>query len=673
MTNDAGGRFAIDAASGQITVANGGLLDFESAAAHSVTVRVTDQGGLSVDKAFSIAVTNVNEAPTNAILSGGIVAENSANGTLVGTVTGSDPDAGAVLTYGLVDDAGGRFAINATTGRITVANGNLLDFETAPSEPIVVRVTDQGGLSVDKAFTIALTDVAGVNLVGTTASNTLTGTGENDTLQGLAGNDTLNGLGGNDILDGGTGNDILDGGTGADTLIGGAGNDTFIVDDPGDVVIENFNEGTDTVKTSLASYALTDNVEILIGTAAGSQVLIGNALGNTITGGNGGSTLMGGAGNDVLNGGDGADTLVGGDGTNTLNGGLGNDILTGGSGTDTLNGGAGADTMSGGLGNDTYTVDDAGDLVVENAGEGTDTVKTSLASYTLTDNVENLTGTAATGQTLGGNALANSITGGAGNDTLIGGDGNDSLNGGAGADTMIGGLGSDTYTVDDAGDLVVENVGEGTDSVRTALAVYTLTDNVENLTGTATTGQTLTGNALANSITGGAGNDTLTGGDGNDSLNGGAGADIMIGGTGNDTYTVDDIGDVVVENAGEGTDTVRTSLASYTLADTLENLAGTATTGQILTGNAAANSITGGTGNDTLTGGDGNDTLSGGAGRRHHDRRHRQRQLYGRRCRRRGGGECGRGHRYGAHVNRQLYARPTTSRTSPVLRRPGRC
>ena len=66
--------------------------------------------------------------------------------------------------------------------------------------------------------------------------------------------------------------------------------------------------------------------------------------------------------------------------------------------------------MIGGAGNDTYTVDNAGDVVIENAGEGTDLVKTSLAAYTLTTNVENLTGTAATGQTLTGNALANTIT-----------------------------------------------------------------------------------------------------------------------------------------------------------------------------------------------------------------------------------------------------------------------
>ena len=135
------------------------LLNYESAASHGVAVRVTDQGGLTVDKSFTMNVTNVNEAPTNATLSGGSVAENAANGAVVGTVAGVDPDAGATLVYSLTDSAGGRFAINAASGQITVANGSLLDYETAASHGIAVRVTDQGWLTFDKAFTVSVTDV----------------------------------------------------------------------------------------------------------------------------------------------------------------------------------------------------------------------------------------------------------------------------------------------------------------------------------------------------------------------------------------------------------------------------------------------------------------------------------------------------------------------------------
>src|SRR5204862_536600 len=217
----------------------------------------------------------------------------------------------------------------------------------------------------------------------------------------------------------------------------------------------------------------------------------------------------------------------------------------------------GADTMIGGTGNDTYYVDNLGDVVTENAGEGTDTVNVSVSGYTLAANVENGTITTTTGLTLTGNGLDNVLTGNSGNDTLNGGAGNDTLNGGTGADTMVGGLGNDTYSVDNLGDVVTENANEGTDLVNVSVSGYTLAANVENGTIAITTGATLTGNALINNLTGNTGNDTL---------DGGAGADTMIGGLGNDTYSVDNLGDIITENAGEGTDTVNVSVTGYTLA-----------------------------------------------------------------------------------------------------------
>src|SRR4029079_10086063 len=114
----------------------------------------------SFSKTFNIALTNVNEAPTNETLTGGSVLGGSANGTVVGTVRGTDPDAGSVLTYSLLDNAGGAFAINANTGVITVADGTKLEFATGASRAITVRVTHQGGLTFDKGFTIAVTDPA---------------------------------------------------------------------------------------------------------------------------------------------------------------------------------------------------------------------------------------------------------------------------------------------------------------------------------------------------------------------------------------------------------------------------------------------------------------------------------------------------------------------------------
>jgi Ca2+-binding RTX toxin-like protein len=173
-----------------------------------------------------------NQAPTDILSSGGTIAENAAAGPLVATCTGVDPDGPAdLLTFSLLDDAGGRFVIS-TVGALRVATGASLDFESAPSHSVLVRVTDAGGLSFDKSFTITLTNVVGVSLVGTNRDNrgagALNGTGEEDTIRGLAGDDELFGLGGNDLLDGGAGNDVLDGGTGNDSLLGGAGMDVLL-------------------------------------------------------------------------------------------------------------------------------------------------------------------------------------------------------------------------------------------------------------------------------------------------------------------------------------------------------------------------------------------------------------------------------------------------------------
>ncbi|MGR9134441.1 M10 family metallopeptidase C-terminal domain-containing protein [Rhizobium leguminosarum] len=533
---------------------------------------------------------------------------------------------------------------------------------------------------------------------GNALVNTITGGAGNDLLDGGAGNDTLDGGAGNDIyvvdsagdvikeavgagtdeirtalaaysiaalvnvenltytgaanftgtgnalantITGGAGNDTLNGGTGADSLIGGAGSDIYIVDNAGDLVTEAANEGTDTVRTTLASYTLGSDVENLtyIGTVA--FVGTGNTLNNILTGGAGVDTLKGGAGDDtyvistgdtvIENADEGIDTVqtnlaaytlgvnvenltysgtaaftgAGNGLDNVLKGGVAADKLMGAGGNDTLIGGGGADTMSGGIGDDIYVVDIVTDLVIENVNEGTDTVRTALVSYTLGNNIENLTYTGSASFTGTGNALDNTITGGAGNDVL---------NGAAGADSLIGGAGSDTYIVDNAGDIVTEADDEGTDTVRTNLASYTLAANVENLSFAGTGTFAGTGNNLDNMITGGAATDTLSGGAGNDTLNGGAGADGLIGGAGNDTYIVDNAGDLVTEAADEGTDTVRTNLASYTLGSDVENLTYTGTAAFAGTGNDLANTIRGAAGADILDGKAGADILIGAAG-----------------------------------------------------------
>ena len=209
-----------------------------------------------------------------------------------------------------------------------------------------------------------------------------------------------------------------------------------------------------------------------------------------------------------------------------------------------------------------------------------------------------------------------------GNDTLNGLDGDDLLDGGLGADIMNGGKGNDVYIVDNANDVVTEKTGEGIDLVKSAVS-YTLTVNVENLTLTGTANNRGTGNALDNIITGnsgdnvlsgGAGNDTLVGGVGNDVLDGGTGADTLLGGKDNDVYIVDNVLDIVVENAGEGVlDTIESSV-SYTAPANVEALLFTGSSAIDGSGNAQANLITGNNAANILDGRGGNDLLFGRGG-----------------------------------------------------------
>ncbi|MGS7842664.1 calcium-binding protein [Stenotrophomonas forensis] len=523
-----------------------------------------------------------------------------------------------------------------------------------------------------------------------------------DTLYGEAGDDRLFGGQGADLLEGGAGNDWLDGGEGVDEARGGAGDDTYIVDNSNDRIVELAGGGRDHVLSS-ASYALSAQLETLTLTGAEDIDGTGNELANVLTGNEGANRLDGGAGDDQLFGGQGNDRLLGGSGNDVLDGqsgddhmegGAGDDIyhvdslldsivelagegfdvvhatsdytlsgnierlvlvegsgaitaigsadnneLTGNSNSNRLDGGAGADRMVGGLGDDTYVVDQAGDVVVELAGEGHDTVESSI-DYVLGDTLEDLVLTGS------GNI---SGTGNGGNNQLTGNAGNNRLDGGAGGDRMQGGEGDDYYINDSSGDWIVEHAGEGVDTVERRYETnLVLADEVENLILAAgiQTGNgngldnVITGNAGANtlggwdgddllygldgndSLFGGSGSDTLFGGNGNDYHDGGEGIDRMEGGAGDDVYIVDDSADVVVEALGAGKDQVQSS-ASYVLSDNIENLFLTGT-GAIngsgnaldnyLAGNAEANTIHGLGGNDTIVGGGGNDTLIGGSG-----------------------------------------------------------
>gem|GEM_PF-558988 len=581
-------------------------------------------------------------------------------GDVVVDITGTDEVRTTLVSYSLGADienltgllsTGQSLTGNGVANRITGGAGNdSIDggggadsMEGFDGDDVYVvdssgdSVVEEAGKGTDEIRTrLAVYSLASQpnieNLVGLAGSGQhLTGNGGANAITGGTGADTLLGEGGDDRLDGGAG---------GDSMSGGAGDDLYFADHNGDSIVENENEGTDEVRTGLAAFSIASfaHVETLTGTSAAGQTLTGNGGANAIFGGSGNDTIDGGGGGDSMTGGAGDDIYFvessfdrvfesAGGGTDEIRSSLPNfsladlpevenltglsgaevqgltgnsraNRITGGSGMDAIDGGAGDDVMIGGLGDDLYLVDSLGDSVVELAGQGRDEVRTALAAYTLAANADVLMGTSNAGQSLTGNALDNAIEGGFGNDVL---------DGAGGSDTLYGRGGDDVYVLG-AGDVAVEFADQGTDEIRTALAAFSLAGiaNVENLAGTAATGQALTGSAGSNRIAGGAGNDVI---------DGGAGNDVMAGGAGNDVYVVDSAGDSVVEISGEGTqDQVRTALAAYTLGANVEYLTGTSATGQRLTGNGVTNVIAGGTGNDVLNGAGGADRLIGGAG-----------------------------------------------------------
>lgn len=604
-------KFTIDPTTGALSFAAGpnyeAPTDVGSNNIYDVVVSVSD-GTLSDTQSIAVTVTNVNDnAP---VFTSGTTASFAENN--VGTVydaNATDADNLAALSYSLGGADGDKFNIDAASGIVTFKTAP--DFET-PTDTgannvydIVVTASD-GTFSTGQAVAVTVSDVAeGGVFNGTSGSDALNGTPGNDVLNGLAGNDTLNGLGGNDSLIGGAGADTLNGGTGADLMRGGAGADTYMVDNVGDVVDESVagSGGTDLVQSSITFSLVT------------SASALGDLENLTLTG----TANIDGTGNALAN------VITGNVGDNHLYGLGGNDTLIGGAGNDLLDGGTGNDTMQGGDGDDIYLVDSTGDRVDETGSGGLDTIQSSitlnLTNAHITGNVENLvlTGTASIDAT--GNALANQFVGNSGDNVL---------DGGAGADLMQGGAGSDTYVVDSLNDTIDEGAAgsSGIDTIRTALSfslassVHVL-GQVENLVLTGNGNVDGSGNDLDNAITGNggdnvlsgsAGSDVLDGGRGDDHLDGGTGADTMTGGRGDDVFVVDDVADRVVENAGEGNDTIQTTLATFTLSDNVENLVYTGTANFTGTGNGLNNTITGGVGVDHLSGGGGNDVLAGGAG-----------------------------------------------------------
>jgi serralysin len=378
------------------------------------------------------------------------------------------------------------------------------------------------------------------NANGTNGDDTIHGNQVANHLVGGGGNDLIYGYDANDTLEGGAGYNQIFGGNGDDLINGGDDNETLSGDD-------------------------------------GADHIYGNAGIDLISGGAGNDYIDGGADNDSITGGDGNDTLLGSAGDDTLDGSAGDDTIQGGDGNDHLDGNAGADQMAGGPGDDHYSIDDPADVVIENFGEGTDTVATPF-SYVLPDVIEN-------GQLTGIDPV--NITGNAVSNTLIGNQANNIIDGGAGADQMRGGYGNDTFYVDNPGDWVFDGgLDGGTDTIYSSVSYvlverdpnfdpyagasmrpladgenhleFLILTGSGNLDGTGNSFQnTIDGNSGNNMLDGKAGNDTLSGGDGNDLLVGGPGSDTLHGDAGDDGMYLGanlDASDII--DGGAGTDQV---------------------------------------------------------------------------------------------------------------------
>ena len=642
---------------------------------------ITGRGGDDIidgDKYLNVRIS----VRANADGTGAEIGSHSSMTTLVNQMFAGQIDPGQLVIVREILTADGAGDVDTAAYR-----GVQASYMFGATSDGMVTVTDVGLDAIDGSDRlrnierIQFADGSLGIIVGTAGNDTLNGTAGNDLLLGLAGNDTLNGLDGNDVLVGGTGNDALNGGGGDDTysfdladgadtitetggtdrisiatatltalnfseITAGGGNDNLVIAYNGQqiTVVDHFDqvaEGVEIVNfngSTFNGYLLDGDYAISIDDTNPRTANV--ALQNTIlTGTTGEDTLVGNTGNDLLFGHDDDDELNGSDGE---------DLLVGGAGNDTLDGGFDLDTMVGGTGNDDYIVDEVGEIIVEAAGGGTDTVETEMVEFSLEliANVENLeytgadadpfvgTGNAlnnvitggdlndilsglAGNDTLNGGLGDDSLSGGEGTDTLSGGDGNDTLDGGIGNDTMIGGDGDDTFLVQDTGDTVSEGGDGGLDTVQ-ASATFTITDaDVENLTLLGAANINGTGNGSSNVIIGNSGNNVLSGAGGNDTLTGGLGDDTLNGGANTDTasyataaaaITVSLAVAAAQNTGGAGIDTLISieNLLGSDFNDTL-TASGTAAA-------SVANVLSGDGGNDTLVATVDNlrDTLDGG-------------------------------------------------------------
>ena len=447
------------------------------------------------------------------------------------------------------------------------------------------------------------------NGAGNDVDNFINGNASANILGGAGGNDTLNGGAGPDALYGGPGNDILDGGAGIDLLAGGVGNDTYLVSDliPPTVLMSHGDAGDYITMGQSYLYGSDDgtfNITVADSNHDGlvdffALFFLGNVAGNfanlNLSTSQLGQNFV--AGTTYLDATRGSvnhpqlDFSLNGRGSNMLTGSFMIVNITADTSGPTpvlLSFSATFEQHSEGAipaSYSTFSYNYGGgvaDSITELPNEGTDTVQTSVDGYVLPANVENLMLTGSGNLNGTGNNLDNILTSN------------------SGIDTLIGGLGNDTYFLNNAADVVIENPSEGTDTVVAGFSYSLAGTNLENVTLTGNAALTATGNALDNVLTSNTGVNTLTGG------------------LGNDIYVLSNAADSVMENPGEGTDTVQFAGnfngTSFVLPANVENAINIGSVSLTVTGNSLGNTLIGGAGAEIFNGMLGNDTLNGNDG-----------------------------------------------------------
>lgn len=568
-------------------------------------------GGKGTDTAlYDLSNAGVTISTDGSAGSGGFAAgdrltsiENIVGSSFRDVITGANDSVGNVFEgrggdddlrgLGGDDVLMGGLGINLIDGGVGIDTVSYRDI----AGPVSVSLQDfgNGGNASASGLSDTIFDVENVD--GTEAGDFVLADGNANRLRGFGGADDLRGLGGIDRLEGGEGDDVLMGGTGGDVLIGGNGRDTATYRLSEKPVHVDLSLGRGF--TGEADGDTLSGIENVIGSNAGGDRLIGDALANELSGLNGDDVMIGGAGGDKFAGGNGFDTVsyetaaspgialdladlslntgdARGDSFSSIERYVGSafgDFMGGTDGIDTFDGGKGNDKLFGRWGDDVIHGGDDDDL----------------------------------------------IDGGGWSDQLFGDAGNDVIIGGGGADAMDGGEGLDTVTYESASGPIALDVNDV--SFGRGDAAGDTIVNVEVIVGSASGDEIRGARDAAMTLRGGDGDDILAGGDLGDVLDGGAKDDVLVGGIGADTLIGGDGFDTAsYENSVRSVVLDLRSPAQFTAGDavgdsfsSIENFRGTAFI-DIFIGNDQDLSFEGLGSSDNFIAGSGREVFDGGQG-----------------------------------------------------------